>query len=135
WETQQVLVTEESFDAQYYVAHNKYYEQVLVPKRSEFKGKMIEVEIFEAGKHFLKGRPLDGSEVFTPSIAEPLQKGEVSGLTQEQLSLQQNGSVPSSGVLTASWSPWSLDREGLKLLSISLAVVAILVVFMWEKLH
>ncbi|XP_055780570.1 threonylcarbamoyladenosine tRNA methylthiotransferase [Salvelinus fontinalis] len=134
-ETQQVLVTEESFDAQYYVAHNKYYEQVLVPKRSEFKGKMFEVEIFEAGKHFLKGRPLDGHEVFTPSIAEPLQKGEVSGLTQEQLSLQQNGSVPSSGVLTASWSPWSLDREGLKLLSISLAVVAILVVFMWEKLH
>ncbi|XP_031668094.1 threonylcarbamoyladenosine tRNA methylthiotransferase, partial [Oncorhynchus kisutch] len=134
-ETQLVLVTEESFDAQYYVAHNKYYEQVLVPKRSEFKGKMIEVEIFEAGKHFLKGRPLDGSVVFTPSIAEPLQQGEVSGLSQEQLSLQQNGSVPSSGVLTVSWSPWSLDREGLKLLSISLAVVAILVVFMWEKLH
>ncbi|XP_031672482.1 threonylcarbamoyladenosine tRNA methylthiotransferase-like [Oncorhynchus kisutch] len=93
---------------------------------------MIEVEIFEAGKHFLKGRPLDGSVVFTPSIAEPLQQGEVSGLSQEQLSLQQNGSVPSSGVLTVSWS---LDREGLKLLSISLAVVAILVVFMWEKLH
>uniref|UniRef100_A0A8K9V415 tRNA-t(6)A37 methylthiotransferase n=1 Tax=Oncorhynchus mykiss TaxID=8022 RepID=A0A8K9V415_ONCMY len=80
-ETQLVLVTEESFDSQYYVAHNKYYEQVLVPKRSEFKGKMIEVEIFEAGKHFLKGRPLDGSEVFTPSIAEPLQQGEVSGLS------------------------------------------------------
>jgi hypothetical protein len=38
-------------------------------------------------------------------------------------------------VLTVSWSPWSLDREGLKLLSIGLAVVAILVVFMWEKLH
>lgn len=62
--------------------------QVLVPKRSEFKGKMIEVEIFEAGKHFLKGRPLDGSEVFTPSIAEPLQKGEVSGLTQVTYSIR-----------------------------------------------
>lgn len=27
-ERQHVLVTEESFDAQYYVAHNKFYEQV-----------------------------------------------------------------------------------------------------------
>lgn len=27
-ERQCVLVTEESFDAQYYVAHNKFYEQV-----------------------------------------------------------------------------------------------------------
>lgn len=27
-ERQSVLVTEESFDAQYYVAHNKFYEQV-----------------------------------------------------------------------------------------------------------
>lgn len=54
--------------------------QVLVPKRAEFKGKMIEVDIYEAGKHFLKGRPVEESKPFTPSIAKPLQKGEVSGL-------------------------------------------------------
>lgn len=29
-ERQHVLVTEESFDSQYYVAHNKFYEQVQV---------------------------------------------------------------------------------------------------------
>uniref|UniRef100_A0A3Q1JUB1 tRNA-t(6)A37 methylthiotransferase n=1 Tax=Anabas testudineus TaxID=64144 RepID=A0A3Q1JUB1_ANATE len=81
-ERQNVLVTEESFDAQYYVAHNKFYEQVLVPKRSEFKGKMIEVDIYEAGKHFLKGRPAEDSKPFTPSIAAPLEKGAVSGLMQ-----------------------------------------------------
>lgn len=56
--------------------------QVLVPKRAEFKGKMIEVDIYEAGKHFLKGRPVEDSKPFTPSIAAPLQKGEVSGLMQ-----------------------------------------------------
>lgn len=56
--------------------------QVLVPKRSEFKGKMIEVDIYEAGKHFLKGRPVEDSKPFTPSIAAPLEKGEVSGLMQ-----------------------------------------------------
>lgn len=57
-----------------------------MPKRSEFKGKMIEVDIYEAGKHFLKGRPAEGSEPFTPSIAAPLQKGEVSGLMQVKMS-------------------------------------------------
>lgn len=56
--------------------------QVLVPKRSEFKGKMIEVDIYEAGKHFLKGRPAEDSKPFTPSIAAPLEKGAVSGLMQ-----------------------------------------------------
>lgn len=56
--------------------------QVLVPKRAEFKGKMVEVDIYEAGKHFMKGRPVEDSQPFTPSIAVPLQKGEVSGLTQ-----------------------------------------------------
>ena len=43
---------------------------------------MIEVDIYEAGKHFMKGRPVEDSKPFTPSIAAPLPKGEVSGLTQ-----------------------------------------------------
>lgn len=43
---------------------------------------MIEVDIYEAGKHFLKGRPVEDSKPFTPSITAPLQKGEVSGLMQ-----------------------------------------------------
>uniref|UniRef100_A0A8B9KWV1 tRNA-t(6)A37 methylthiotransferase n=1 Tax=Astyanax mexicanus TaxID=7994 RepID=A0A8B9KWV1_ASTMX len=79
---QHVLVTEESFDAQYYVAHNKFYEQVLVPKNPGFKGKMIEVDIYESGKHFMRGRPVVDAKVVTPSITQPLQRGEVSGLSQ-----------------------------------------------------
>lgn len=55
---------------------------MLVPKRAEFKGKMIEVDIYEAGKHFMRGQPVEDSKPFTPSIAAPLQKGEVSGLMQ-----------------------------------------------------
>uniref|UniRef100_A0A9J7X398 tRNA-t(6)A37 methylthiotransferase n=1 Tax=Cyprinus carpio carpio TaxID=630221 RepID=A0A9J7X398_CYPCA len=84
-ERQRVLVTEESFDSQHYVAHNKFYEQVLVPKKPEFKGKMIEVDIYEAGKHYMKGQPVEDARVFTPSIAQPLQKGQVSGLPQVSL--------------------------------------------------
>lgn len=125
---QHVLVTEESFDGQYYVAHNKFYEQVLVPQRVEFKGKMIEVDIYEAGKHFLKGRPVEDSKPFTPSIAAPLQKGEVSGLTQEHLA---NGIQGSSFLIGSS----SVDREALKKLGIGLAVAVIILAFIVEKLY
>ncbi len=59
--------------------------QVLVPKKPEFKGKMIEVDIYEAGKHYMKGRLVEDTPVFTPSIAQPLQKGQVSGLPQVSL--------------------------------------------------
>ncbi|KAK1794555.1 hypothetical protein P4O66_001280 [Electrophorus voltai] len=81
-ERQRVLVTEDSFDSQYYVAHNKYYEQVLVPKQPEFKGQMITVDIYDSGKHFMRGRMVKDTAVISPSISRPLQKGEVSGLAQ-----------------------------------------------------
>ncbi|XP_048204350.1 threonylcarbamoyladenosine tRNA methylthiotransferase isoform X2 [Perognathus longimembris pacificus] len=81
-ERQQVLVTEESFDSKFYVAHNRFYEQVLVPKNPSFMGKMVEVDIYESGKHFMKGQPVLDAKVYTPSISKPLVKGEVSGLTK-----------------------------------------------------
>ncbi|XP_020731446.2 threonylcarbamoyladenosine tRNA methylthiotransferase isoform X2 [Odocoileus virginianus] len=80
---QQVLVTEESFDSKFYVAHNRFYEQVLVPKNPTFMGKMVEVDIYESGKHFMKGQPVSDAKVYTPSISKPLARGEVSGLTEE----------------------------------------------------
>lgn len=44
-------------------------------------GKMVEVNIYEAGKHFMKGQPVSDARVYTASITRPLAKGEVSGLT------------------------------------------------------
>nr|XP_036850180.1 threonylcarbamoyladenosine tRNA methylthiotransferase isoform X2 [Manis javanica] len=84
-ERQQVLVTEESFDSKFYVAHNRFYEQVLVPKNPTFMGKMVEVDIYESGKHFMKGQPVSDAKVYTPSISSPLARGEVSGLTESLL--------------------------------------------------
>ncbi|KAK2112832.1 hypothetical protein P7K49_007098 [Saguinus oedipus] len=173
-ERQQVLVTEESFDSKFYVAHNRFYEQIrgknvcsgswleselektlkgnvgksnegraeeagclcgkagkeelkrppsidipqgiisdwaVGPQERElfkaqtkhavfssmatlaaeglpalhnpaFMGKMVEVDIYESGKHFMKGRPVSDARVYTPSISKPLAKGEVSGLTK-----------------------------------------------------
>ncbi|XP_051722777.1 threonylcarbamoyladenosine tRNA methylthiotransferase isoform X2 [Ctenopharyngodon idella] len=129
---QRVLVTEESFDSQYYVAHNKFYEQVLVPKKPEFKGKMIEVDIYEAGKHYMKGRPAEDAQVFTASIAQPLQKGQVSGLPQDLKKAHQNdirSSAASSALM--GWS-WRFDGDGLKLLSLGFALAAIIMIFVIE---
>ncbi|XP_018618500.1 threonylcarbamoyladenosine tRNA methylthiotransferase [Scleropages formosus] len=132
---QHVLVTEESFDAQYYVAHNKFYEQVLVPKSPEFKGKMVEVEIYETGKHFMKGRPVEDSEVFTPSIAQPLRKGEVSGLPNDFKTPCPNGTHSSpSEALGPTHCSRILDAVGLKGLSIGLALLAVVVALAMERL-
>ncbi|GFQ88280.1 threonylcarbamoyladenosine tRNA methylthiotransferase, partial [Trichonephila clavata] len=55
---QKVLVTEVSHDKNHYVGHNKFYEQVLVPKNEEFLGKCITVKITKTGKHYMIGEPI-----------------------------------------------------------------------------
>ncbi|NXV14372.1 CDKAL methylthiotransferase, partial [Cepphus grylle] len=140
-ERQRVLVTEESFDSNYYVAHNPFYEQVLVPKDPLLMGKMVEVNIYEAGKHFMKGQPVSDARVYTASITRPLAKGEVSGLTEEFRHAAQNGTKrkahPSAEIPVkprpSSWMalqlPWQQEGGGLKILSVSLALLAVLVMF------
>ncbi|NXJ63519.1 CDKAL methylthiotransferase, partial [Rostratula benghalensis] len=140
-ERQRVLVTEESFDSNYYVAHNPFYEQVLVPKDPLLMGKMVEVNIYEAGKHFMKGQPVSDAKVYTASISRPLAKGEVSGLTEEFRHAPRNGTSwkahPSAEIQVktrlSSWMalqlPWQQEGGGLKILSVSLALLAVLVMF------
>ncbi|XP_074642807.1 threonylcarbamoyladenosine tRNA methylthiotransferase-like [Tubulanus polymorphus] len=80
-EKQRVLVTEVSHDGQYYVGHNKYYDQVLVPKDENLMGKMMDIVVIETGKHYLKGQLITKTDVQRPlNIPPPLKKGEVSGM-------------------------------------------------------
>eukprot|EP00124_Ichthyophonus_hoferi_P005457 Ihof_evm1s796 gene=Ihof_evmTU1s796 len=60
---QRVLVTEVSADGKYWVAHNEFYEQVLVPKRPEYLGKMVDVIIKETGRFYLIGEVSEESLV------------------------------------------------------------------------
>nr|XP_033790450.1 threonylcarbamoyladenosine tRNA methylthiotransferase [Geotrypetes seraphini]XP_033790451.1 threonylcarbamoyladenosine tRNA methylthiotransferase [Geotrypetes seraphini]XP_033790452.1 threonylcarbamoyladenosine tRNA methylthiotransferase [Geotrypetes seraphini]XP_033790453.1 threonylcarbamoyladenosine tRNA methylthiotransferase [Geotrypetes seraphini]XP_033790454.1 threonylcarbamoyladenosine tRNA methylthiotransferase [Geotrypetes seraphini] len=140
-ERQQVLVTEESFDSRYYVAHNCFYEQVLVPKNSEFMGKMVEVDIYEAGKHFMKGQPTSNSRVYTPSVTKPLAQGEVSGLTEEFRALMKSGLAskartsveiqkPSLCSRLQLPLPWRGEGDRLKMLSLSLALLVVAIAFL-----
>uniref|UniRef100_A0A1W7RII8 tRNA-t(6)A37 methylthiotransferase n=1 Tax=Agkistrodon contortrix contortrix TaxID=8713 RepID=A0A1W7RII8_AGKCO len=139
-ERQKVLVTEESFDSKFYVAHNKFYEQILVPKNPDFMGKMVEVEISEAGKHFMRGQPVSEARVFTPSIRRPYARGEVSGLTEEFRHALENDSeskacpsVERQIVQLSHWMvmqlPWQHEGKLLKMLSLSVALLAVLIAF------
>ncbi|XP_076639074.1 threonylcarbamoyladenosine tRNA methylthiotransferase [Colletes latitarsis] len=78
---QDVLVTEVSHDKKHYVGHNKSYEQVLVPLRKEYLGKMVKVEIVETTKYSMKGIPV--SKGISPSLKPCLPKGTVSGIPIE----------------------------------------------------
>ena len=78
---QKVLVTEISHDKKHYVAHNKFYEQVLVPMKKEYMGKMVTVQIVSASKHSMKGEPLD--EGVSPALKPSLSKGIVSEVPVE----------------------------------------------------
>ena len=48
-----VLVTEESKDKRFWVGHNQFYEQILIPKEKQFLGQMVTVRITSTGKHFM----------------------------------------------------------------------------------
>ena len=66
-EIQEVLVTEVAHDNLHFVGHNKFYEQVLVPKYDKYMGKIMKVSIKKTKKYCLIGQPLDDG--FSPAIA------------------------------------------------------------------
>ena len=76
----QVLVTEISHDGNYYVAHNKYYEQVLVPKNDVYMGKMIKVEVVECTKFSMKGKVLEDNLFQLPHRPVEYKLGEITGI-------------------------------------------------------
>ncbi|XP_028168341.1 threonylcarbamoyladenosine tRNA methylthiotransferase-like isoform X1 [Ostrinia furnacalis] len=88
-ETQEVLVTDVSHDKNYFVAHNEYYEQVLVPKEDKYMGKMVTVKITDATKFSMMGQPIDKPKM--AGLTAPLKKGEVSGVCQKS---ETNTSIP-----------------------------------------
>ncbi|GLV44868.1 uncharacterized protein CBL_14560 [Carabus blaptoides fortunei] len=79
-EIQDVLVTEISHDKQYYVGHNKYYEQVLVPMDKDYMGKLVKVKIIETSKFSMISQPLD--KMVAPGLSKPLAHGQISGVAE-----------------------------------------------------
>ncbi|XP_004924162.1 threonylcarbamoyladenosine tRNA methylthiotransferase [Bombyx mori] len=77
-ETQEVLVTDVSHDKNYFVGHNEFYEQVLIPKEEKYMGKLVTVKITSASKFSMMGQPIDKPKM--AGLTVPLKKGELSGV-------------------------------------------------------
>lgn len=74
-----VLVTDISHDQEYYVGHNEYYEQILLPKDDNIMGKLVNVKIIKATKFSMVGEVTDKDSCQRPTDVSPLKQGEVSG--------------------------------------------------------
>ena len=104
----EVLVTETSHDGRFYVGHNEFYEQVLVPKDPNLMGKLVRVEILDTCKFSMTGRLIVGPAAKSPGLASPMDQGQVSGMTakvaksiqvRKILFITEFGSVESTNVL------------------------------------
>lgn len=85
-EVQDVLVTEVSHDGKHYVGHNKFYEQVLLPKRAELMGKMVTVKIVSTSKHSMNGEPVVKDSPWpSPGLTSLLSQGETCGAHRIQI--------------------------------------------------
>jgi threonylcarbamoyladenosine tRNA methylthiotransferase CDKAL1 len=67
------LVTEVSADKQFYVAHNTFYEQILIPKDDYYLGKMVKVRIVSISKYSMIGELVDSAGCLV-RIADRVQK-------------------------------------------------------------
>lgn len=95
--------------------------QVLVPKKEDYLGKLVEVEIVETGKHYMRGRPIDTSPPMPPSTAEPMAKGAVSGLVGTQTGAEEMSQAKQD----------LLKQERYIILSFVLLISALLVKLVW----
>ncbi|KAJ3095134.1 Threonylcarbamoyladenosine tRNA methylthiotransferase [Phlyctochytrium planicorne] len=82
-----VLVTETSTDGKFYVAHDKSYTQVLVPKEASILGKFVEVRIVRTGKFFIEGELLRKEKTFLDIVGDILIQTPVMPMAILSLSL------------------------------------------------
>eukprot|EP00009_Paramoeba_aestuarina_P011491 CAMPEP_0201541802 /NCGR_PEP_ID=MMETSP0161_2-20130828/71670_1 /ASSEMBLY_ACC=CAM_ASM_000251 /TAXON_ID=180227 /ORGANISM="Neoparamoeba aestuarina, Strain SoJaBio B1-5/56/2" /LENGTH=596 /DNA_ID=CAMNT_0047949361 /DNA_START=345 /DNA_END=2135 /DNA_ORIENTATION=- len=71
-ETHQVIATELAHDKKHIVAHNKSYEQVLVPLDDRLMGKTFSVKITKAEKYCIHGEVIEESLLSAPVLPDPI---------------------------------------------------------------
>lgn len=112
-----VLVTDISHDKKYYVGHNKFYEQILVPMKTKLLGKSVRVRITAVTKFSMIGELLDAEEQWqaastnTSDVHEQITKTSLT-------SSETNGIITNLGLVD--------EKNSLT----HFAVIAIIVAFM-----
>ncbi|XP_031639253.1 threonylcarbamoyladenosine tRNA methylthiotransferase-like, partial [Contarinia nasturtii] len=73
------LVTDISHDKKYYVGHNKFYEQILLPMKENLLGKSVRVRIASVSKFAMVGVLLDDEEKWVACSKSALESNETNG--------------------------------------------------------
>merc|ERR1712048_445527 len=132
---QKVLITEKAKDGIHFVGHNKSYDQVLVAGDPDLMGKLVEVEIYETGKFFMKGKLFDESLIKSPGLTPSLPQGTVSGVSTGQISenIRQRQSLRTSSKsnnIITDWRQMSLWN-----LILSVGIILIISVIAFDMLR
>lgn len=100
-----VLVTDISHDKKYYVGHNKFYEQILVPMKVKLLGKSVRVRVTDVTKFSMIGELLDAEEQWhaasttTTDVHEQITKTALTS-TETNGALTNMGLVDENNYLT-----------------------------------
>lgn len=131
-EIQQVLVTEMGKDKKHYVAHNKFYEQVLVPMRPNLLGKSLKVKIVSATKFSMISEILEDEQEWkqvNKNVKEELIQDENigNGFNYDSNYVETNGEASNDLTVTDE------DQKN-KLILVGLVILFITVVykFVWN---
>ncbi|KAG5679570.1 hypothetical protein PVAND_009130 [Polypedilum vanderplanki] len=95
----EVLVTEISHDKQHYVAHNKFYEQILLPLRENLLGKSLKVRIISSTKFSMAAEIIDDEEKWkqvNDNVKENLNELVKNGMVHESDFVETNGEATNS---------------------------------------
>eukprot|EP00730_Choanoeca_flexa_P019246 TRINITY_DN9395_c0_g1_i1.p1 TRINITY_DN9395_c0_g1~~TRINITY_DN9395_c0_g1_i1.p1 ORF type:complete len:539 (+),score=110.99 TRINITY_DN9395_c0_g1_i1:2-1618(+) len=113
-QVQRVLVTDTASDGVHYVAHNKSFDQVLVPANEDIMGKMIHVRITSTGKFFLMGEP----------VADP----------KQQQIVDKVKSIPSSSAASNDQSTQAQLRRQSSSIAIAIIVLILSILLAYVKI-
>lgn len=122
-----ILVTDISHDKKYYVGHNKFYEQILVPMKVKLLGKSVRVRITAVTKFSMIGELLDSEEKWhaasttTADVHEQITK---TALT----STETNGAVTNLGLVDE-------NKHLTKFALIAIIVACVMRFFAWKWIN
>jgi threonylcarbamoyladenosine tRNA methylthiotransferase CDKAL1 len=80
-----VLCTDIATDQRHYVAHNEFFDQILVPMDESLMGKMFQVRIVEASKFYLMGEVIEGTIFYDENAQYQVQLSAPKDYTSSKL--------------------------------------------------
>lgn len=130
-----VLVTDISHDKKYYVGHNKFYEQILLPMRENLLGKSVRVQIKSVTKFSMIGVLLDDQEKWQECSATAIENVHDKIAKAALESSETNGTITNAMTTTA--NGWSSDdnKNAAFLYALIALCLAIIYRYAWKFLN